>query len=66
MFVIDKQAMSQLNDWIIVQLMTILQSSWLIKGLTDWQKKLVSDGQTELVTKIKTREFTVPTNDSTQ
>jgi hypothetical protein len=53
MFVIDRQDMNQLNDWIIVQLMTIRPSSWLINGLTDWQKKLLSDGQTELVTKGK-------------
>jgi hypothetical protein len=51
MFIIDRQVMKQLSDWIIVQLMTIRPSSWLIKGLTDWQKKLVPDGQTELDTK---------------
>ena len=38
----------------------------MVKGLTDWQKKLVSDGQTELVTKKKKCKFTIPTNDSAQ
>jgi hypothetical protein len=57
LFITDEQAMNQLNYWIIVQLMTIRPSSWLIKGLTDWQKKLLSDGQTELVTKKVQREI---------